>query len=86
MHRNGSNATDIITGPNTPTNFADETASMVVPWNAADFDNDGVIGILDLLDLLGTWGSCPGCPQDLDNDDNVGILDFLQLLAEWGEC
>ncbi len=53
---------------------------------AADFDGDGLVGIIDFLDLLGRWGPCPLCLQDLDGDGNVGIVDFLTLLSSWGPC
>ena len=55
--------------------------------NIADFDCDGMVGIVDFLDMLGNWGACPAvgpCPWDLDRDGTVGIVDFLELLATWG--
>ena len=55
--------------------------------NIADFDCDGMVGIVDFLDMLGNWGPCPAvgpCPWDLDRDGMVGIVDFLELLGTWG--
>ncbi len=55
--------------------------------NIADFDCDGMVGIVDFLDMLGNWGPCPAvgpCPWDLDRDGMVGIVDFLELLGAWG--
>ncbi|MCH8164509.1 MAG: hypothetical protein IH889_02765 [Planctomycetes bacterium] len=77
-----------FTGPNSPTNFAGETASVDAcpcPW---DLDGSGDVGILDLLALLAAWGPCQVCVPscDLDGDCNVGILDLLILLANWGLC
>lgn len=83
LHDGGS------TGPNSPTNFAGETGSVVACSCPGDLNGDGSIGILDLLALLAAWGVCddPGyCPADLDYDTNVGILDLLTLLAAWGPC
>ena len=56
------------------------------PDCAADFDNDGTVGVFDLLQLLKFWGPCTGCIEDLDGDDNVGVSDLLILLASWGPC
>ncbi len=54
----------------------------------ADFDGDGVVGIIDFLFLLSVWGNCPAppteCPADLNGDGVVGINDFLLLLGSWG--
>ncbi len=56
------------------------------PDCAADFDNDGTVGLPDLLQLLGAWGPCTACVEDLDGDDTVGVKDLLILLGSWGPC
>ncbi len=56
------------------------------PDCAADFDDDGTVGLSDLLQLLKFWGPCVGCDEDLDDDDVVGVPDLLILLASWGPC
>lgn len=71
---------------NSPTNFNDETGSVVVPCNPADFDLDGAVTVDDLLSLLAAWGPCSDCQQDIDNDGAVGVTDLLQLIAHWGSC
>ena len=75
---------DLTTGPNTPTNFADETGEV----NAcpADLDHNGTVSTSDLLDLLSAWGTDPGGPPDFDGSGNVGTSDLLYLLGEWGRC
>ena len=55
------------------------------PQCPADFDGDGVVGIVDFLTLLNAWGSNPGGPPDFDGG-GVGITDLLLLLANWGPC
>ncbi len=83
LHDGGS------TGPNSPTNFADETGSVDACPCPGDLNGNGSVGILDLLALLAAWGECLDpldCPADLDYDNYVGILDLLTLLAAWGPC
>ena len=63
------------TGVNSPTNYAGETGSVVVPPDCPwDFDAGGSVNISDLLTLLGNWGN------------PWGIVDLLALLADWGPC
>jgi hypothetical protein len=71
---------------NSPTNFQNESGSIVVPCTAADLDLSGGVEIGDLLELLANWGPCVGCDADLTGDDEVGIEDLLDLLASWGPC
>lgn len=59
-------------GPNSPTNFAEESGS--VDACPRDLDGDGSVGINDFLGLLADWGN------------PYGINDFLALLAAWGPC
>lgn len=60
------------------------------PDCAADFDDNGDVGISDLLQLLAAWGPCPdppaACDEDIDEDGDVGLSDLLILLASWGPC
>lgn len=70
---------------NSPTNFNDESGSVVVPCNPADLDASGDVGVTDLLQLIGAWGPCD-CPEDLNADHMVGVEDLLALLANWGPC
>jgi hypothetical protein len=77
---------DGVTGPNSPTNFSDESASVVAPCSPADLDADGIVGISDLLALLPAWGTSATCAADIDSDGVVGIGDLLVLLGSWGPC
>ncbi|MEE9128687.1 MAG: hypothetical protein V3T84_01620 [Phycisphaerales bacterium] len=75
-----------FTGPNSPTNYADETGSINAcpcPW---DLDGSGSVGASDLLSLLVSWGPCKGCPADFDGNGTVGASDLLALLVNWGPC
>jgi hypothetical protein len=63
-------------------------AAFTPPFDPADLDFDGSVGITDFLTLLARWGPCPDPPEpclgDVDGDGVVGVLDFLLLLAAWG--
>jgi hypothetical protein len=64
-----------------------DMATMDIPGNPADLDDDGIVGITDLLLILANWGACPPaepCVGDLDCDGQVAINDFLAILATWG--
>ena len=64
-----------------------EVFKIIPETGIADFDCDGMVGIVDFLKLLANWGPCDvplNCPWDLDGDGVVGIVDFLELLAQWG--
>ena len=78
-----------FTGPNSPTNFNDETGSINACPCPADIDNSNDVGVKDLLFLLGAWGTCPAkgdCPADFDDSGDVGVKDLLFLLGAWGPC
>lgn len=66
----------------------DRGADACPPACAADFDEDGSIGVGDLLLFLQAWGS-----DDLTfdiapegGDGQVGVLDLLAILEGWGPC
>jgi hypothetical protein len=40
----------------------------------------------DLGLMLSSWGSCPGCAEDLNYDGTVNGLDLGMLLGTWGSC
>ncbi len=48
-----------FTGPNSPTNYNDETGSIDACPCPADLDGSGDVGVSDFLELLGSWGPCP---------------------------
>lgn len=75
-----------FTGPNSPTNFADETGSIDACPCPGDLDANGSVGASDLLALLASWGPCKGCDADFDENGSVGASDLLTLLANWGPC
>ena len=78
-----------FTGPNSPTNYKDETGSIDACPCPADLDGSGDVGVSDFLELLGAWGPCPpkgDCPADFDGSGDVGVSDFLELLGNWGPC
>ena len=75
-----------FTGPNSPTNYNNDTGSINAcpcPW---DIDGGGSVGASDLLALLASWGQCKGCAADFDGSGDVGASDLLALLANWGPC
>jgi hypothetical protein len=36
--------------------------------------------------MLSSWGSCPGCAEDLNHDGTVNGLDLGMMLGTWGAC
>ncbi|MBT8484606.1 MAG: hypothetical protein HKO59_06020 [Phycisphaerales bacterium] len=79
-------AVDGTTATNSPTNYAGDTGSVVVPCNPADVDGSGGVDFLDLLAILSSWGPCAGCAADVDGSRTVDFLDLLAVLAAWGPC
>ena len=73
-------------GPNSPTNYADESGAINACPCPGDLDAHGNVGASDLLALLASWGPCKGCDADFDGNGDVGASDLLTLLANWGPC
>ena len=71
---------------NSPTNFADQTASLNVPCLLADTSGNGAVDVPDLLTLLAAWGTEVVGPPDLSGNGVVDVPDLLALLALWGPC
>ncbi|MCI0366629.1 MAG: hypothetical protein L0219_22420 [Phycisphaerales bacterium] len=77
---------------NSPTNFAGQTGSVVVPCNPADIVIDGTVNVSDLLAVIGAWGACgdpSNCPADIappGGNDQVNIDDLLAVISAWGQC
>lgn len=82
LHDGGAEAN--FTGPNSPTNFADETGSIDACACPADLDGSGSVGTSDLLELFAQWGTDGSA--DLDGSGAVGTADLLILFANWGPC
>lgn len=77
---------DGTTGVNSPTNFADESGSVVASCDTADLDASGSVGFADLSTMLNAWGNCGLCAPDLDRSGGVGFADLSTLLSRWGPC
>lgn len=54
--------------------------------NAADLDQDGLVGGTDLATLLGAWGPCGSqcCSADFNFDGQINAADLAVLLGAWG--
>lgn len=76
---------DLTNSVNSPTNFAEESGSVVVSCHPADLDADGEVTFADLLTLLSSWGECL-CPADFDRSGAVDFIDLLEVLGGWGPC
>jgi hypothetical protein len=50
----------------------------------ADFNGDGIVGVLDLLEMLSEFGCTLNCATDLDDDGSVGTSDVLLFLSDVG--
>lgn len=74
--------------PNSPTNFAGVTGTVLARCHPADVDLSGQVDVLDLLDLLADWGPCgvPCSSNVVITDSVVDVLDLLELLAGWSMC
>jgi hypothetical protein len=73
-------------GPNSPTNFAGETGSVVVPCDPADVDRSGGVDADDLVAVILAWGPNPGDPADVNGDGEVDVDDMLEVVLAWGPC
>ncbi|MHC4993117.1 MAG: hypothetical protein ACYTGC_19260 [Planctomycetota bacterium] len=71
---------------NSPTNFAGETGSVVVPCDPADVDLSGGVDSDDLVIVILAWGPNPGHPADITGDDLVNVEDLLLVILGWGPC
>jgi hypothetical protein len=80
-------------GPNTPTNYAGQTATGVDACPAkpcpGDIDGCGAVNVDDLLSVISAWGQSgePGTiPADVNADGTVNVDDLLMVIGNWGDC
>ncbi len=77
----------LVSGTNTPRNYAGATGTVSVKPLAEDTNGDGAVNVLDLIELLLCFGQ-PGtgscAEEDIDGSGTVNVLDLIELLLAFG--